>query len=336
MQMDYPNRKNILLVLAVIAGVFLLAALVINSGYLSGMVGLPIFLAFQTKGIFSLAAIVSGVIVFWVMLKVPFIKALWVSILVYLAWAVALFILMLGGTPLLIFLAGYFGIKRGMPGWVVAVIVSTMVVSLGINTTFQIVNYSYVNNNDNYLFYALYDVCALGLSILLQGITVSFLINDNRTWKSVVVISVLCFIFMVPASVYFFPSYGLYFHGMSSREAAWLSRAKGTLKSIGSAELAYREANSRHVYGSFDALQKSKDIAQGYTLGNMIENYPMTWRAVNTPGAVSNFTVIAWPRNSSPGYLDTFGITEDQIVRIFNPTNKKNQVEDVKTWDPIL
>jgi hypothetical protein len=44
------------------------------------------------------------------------------------------------------------------------------------------------------------------------------------------------------------------------------------------------------------------------------------------------FTVIARPRESG---LHTYGITEDQVVRVFNPDNE-NDPDDVSTWEPIL
>jgi hypothetical protein len=120
----------------------------------------------------------------------------------------------------------------------------------------------------------------------------------------------------------------------------WQSRAKGTLRSIGSAELAYLSNHKFRVYGSLAALQKEEDIAKGYTLGNMIENYSLTWEVTNisTPtedlpgGVVSTFKIIAWPLAPKGDY--TFAITEDQVVRVYDP--KRNNLNDVKSWDPIL
>jgi prepilin-type N-terminal cleavage/methylation domain-containing protein len=132
---------------------------------------------------------------------------------------------------------------------------------------------------------------------------------------------------------------------LNARRAAWMSRAKGTLRSIGSAELAYQSGNNAKAYGSFAALQVSQDIAHGYTLGNMIENYSMSWTctspnsnngALNGSGIGSNkFTVIAWPRDTRKGFLNTFAVTEEQVVRVFNPDNG-NTLGSVATWDPIL
>jgi hypothetical protein len=131
---------------------------------------------------------------------------------------------------------------------------------------------------------------------------------------------------------------------LGSRRGAWQSRAKGTLRSIGTAELAYQQANKAKVYGSFQALQDTLHSAEGYNLGNMVENYTFTWEVhdISTvptekfpSGIISTFTVIAYPRDTRPGFLNTFGITDDQVVRVFAPQNG-NRFEDVKTWDPIL
>ena len=133
-------------------------------------------------------------------------------------------------------------------------------------------------------------------------------------------------------------------HSLGRRRPAWMSRAKGTLRSIGSAQLAYQRANDKRVYGSFQALQDVEDIASGYNLGNMIENYSLTWEAnttstVPTEGifthSVSTFTIIAWPTDTRKRSLHTYAITEDQIVREFNPGHN-NDLGNAYTWDPIL
>jgi prepilin-type N-terminal cleavage/methylation domain-containing protein len=134
---------------------------------------------------------------------------------------------------------------------------------------------------------------------------------------------------------------------LNARRAAWQSRAKGTLRSIGSSQLAYQGTNNNKYYGSFEALQADLYIADGYTLGNMIENYSMTWSATNPykgtggsgPTGIGNnsFTIIAYPRDTRPGFLNTFLVTDDQVVRIFNPPPGGNNVfEAVYHWDPIL
>jgi hypothetical protein len=55
------------------------------------------------------------------------------------------------------------------------------------------------------------------------------------------------------------------------------------------------------------------------------------WGEIST----NTFTIIAFPNPGTPKHLDTFAITEDQIVRIYDPDNG-NKFESVKTWDPLL
>ena len=141
---------------------------------------------------------------------------------------------------------------------------------------------------------------------------------------------------------------------LNARRAAWMARCKGTLRSIGSSQLAYQGTNNNKHYGTFKALKDDLYIADGYSLGNMIENYSMAWTSTNPYGGPNSsgldgignntFTVVAYPRDARQGYLSTFGVTEDQVVRVYNPENDindRNQFTDmfdprVNTWDPIL
>ncbi len=140
---------------------------------------------------------------------------------------------------------------------------------------------------------------------------------------------------------------------LNARRAAWQSRAKGTLRSIGSSQLAYQGTNNEKFYGTFGALQDDLYIAEGYFMANMIENYSMTWdiSRSETLGdgsgggiGMNKFTIVAYPRDTRPGYLCTFGVTEDQVVRVYNPVNTlggRNAYTSltdprVSTWDPIL
>ncbi len=137
-----------------------------------------------------------------------------------------------------------------------------------------------------------------------------------------------------------------------------MSRAKGTLRSIGSSQLAYQSSNADKSYGTFEDLQSAEYVAQGYTLENMIEAYTISWTAYSsspaeeagseegkpvfedtmgstkTHGPYDRFTIIAYPV-ASFGALCTFAVTEDQVVRVYNPDNR-NKEADIKTWDPIL
>jgi len=129
-----------------------------------------------------------------------------------------------------------------------------------------------------------------------------------------------------------------------TRRTAWASRAKGTLRSIGSSQLAYQGTNNEKSYGSFSALKGDLYIAEDYNLGNMIENFSMTWEVSGTLstvegdvplGIMDKFIIVAYPRDLRPGYLSTFAVTEDQVVRVYNPSND-NEFYNVYSWDPIL
>ena len=131
---------------------------------------------------------------------------------------------------------------------------------------------------------------------------------------------------------------------LGARRAAWQPRAKGTLRSIGSSQLSYQGTNNARNFASFEALKRDLYIAKGYTLGNMIENYSMKWEVYNVSTVmdeyfelpcVNTFSIIAYPRDRRPGYLSTFAITEDQVVRVYNPEGG-NDPGKIKTWDPVL
>jgi len=131
---------------------------------------------------------------------------------------------------------------------------------------------------------------------------------------------------------------------MNARRAAWMSRAKGTLRSLGSTQLAYQSTNNNKNYGTFQAMLDTLYIGDGYNLSNMIENYSMSWDVtqsddltgeLGTGIANNQFTIIAFPRDSRAGFLNTFGITEDQVVRVYNP-DEGNLWDSVHSWDPIL
>ena len=136
---------------------------------------------------------------------------------------------------------------------------------------------------------------------------------------------------------------------LGARRASPYSLMKGTLRSIGSSQLDYRRFNENNEYGTFDDLQAENYIAEGYNLGNMNEYYTMTWTVSHRStigggdinvGEINSFTVVAYPLDARLGGLYTFGINEDQVVRVYNPNNG-NQYNDpddpmVSTWDPIL
>jgi len=129
---------------------------------------------------------------------------------------------------------------------------------------------------------------------------------------------------------------------LNARRSAWQSRAKDTLKAIGDMQDLFFEHDNSGSYGTFQDCMDLELIAYGYTLGNMIDNYTMTWDVTKRELAedgetwvgTSTFTIIAYPLDTRPGYLNTFAIREDSIVRAFVP-EFGNIESDVLTWEPV-
>jgi len=118
------------------------------------------------------------------------------------------------------------------------------------------------------------------------------------------------------------------------------------LQSIGSSQTAYRSTNNNKLYGTFSTLKKQGYVPGEATPGDMIEQYSLSWFVSDMPATTDStdaggrsypgrFTVIAFPLDGGFDNLSTFGISEDMVVRVYNPDNN-NDVDDVRTWDPIL
>ena len=66
-------------------------------------------------------------------------------------------------------------------------------------------------------------------------------------------------------------------------------------------------------------------------------NNPSTGTGGIVGGISSNsFTVIAWPRDTRKNFLNTFAVTDDMVVRVYDPTKAGINLQAVHTWDPIL
>jgi len=170
----------------------------------------------------------------------------------------------------------------------------------------------------------------------------------------------LLFVFTILLQIGCFPS-GHPKHAMESA-------ARATLHSVATSQEAYRSAYG--TYGTFDELQNAQYIAQGFTADNMIEMYTLTWEIfpadetepapdgtsdgeeslgedaqpedvqdgefedqIETMVVYDRFTIIAVPEVNRLS-LRTFAITEDFIVRVYNP-DAGNDAEDVSTWDEV-
>jgi hypothetical protein len=121
-------------------------------------------------------------------------------------------------------------------------------------------------------------------------------------------------------------------------EMSILRPARETLRSIGSAQLAYQGSNNNKFYGSLGALVENGDLYEDATHTNLILHYSLSWEVFNSPRqiwhgaticgglACNSFTIIAWPDRQRVLFTDlkTFAITEDQVIRQFDLSNGNN------------
>ena len=138
---------------------------------------------------------------------------------------------------------------------------------------------------------------------------------------------------------------------LNAKRSAWESRAKSTLRAYGETELAYQNTNNDKHWGSWDALVETAYLADGYTKGNIIENYSL-WESVTNPDAGSTdlgiggigdstFTIVAFPyKTTPPGFLATFVIREDETLRVYRDGTGAVAWGDGgdyggMTWEPI-
>ena len=124
---------------------------------------------------------------------------------------------------------------------------------------------------------------------------------------------------------------------LGSKQYYWAPNAKKTLRAYGDIQEAYKEANSQGTYASWDELVNYGWVKEGYTRSTMIEQY-----SVWTSSEMNTFIIVAFPRKTSPpGYLATFAIREDQILREYQPDKHGNKAwgedEDYTalTWEPV-
>ena len=131
------------------------------------------------------------------------------------------------------------------------------------------------------------------------------------------------------------------------RKAVSESLAKFALRAYGETQYAYAMNSSRGHYGTWDNLRDRHYISEGATGTNIIADY-IFWAAVDNPYSHSHtilpgnsFTAVAFPRFTRPaGFLATFAIREDKIVRIYLPdagVNAFGENDDygVRTWEPV-
>ncbi len=125
------------------------------------------------------------------------------------------------------------------------------------------------------------------------------------------------------------------------------SLAKFGLRAYGETERAYALNSSRKQYGSWENLRQRNYISAGVTRENFITDYSL-WTSVSNPvrnshtiSPLNTFTGVAFPRiTRPPGFLATFAIREDQVVRVYLPVDGvnawgENDDYGTKTWEPV-
>ena len=309
----------------------------------------PTFAAVATEGLSLLIIIVIESVILWRLLRLNVFKSFWVALLANIISTIAgagyaflgfpSFLALLFPFLIIGFIYWWWQIKENIPRWVSATILGS--IFLGLVTGILSQAFIPVSINlpisDVILMFGLM-LHFFGASVFIEALFIGMFLKRSDVWKAVVIANVVSYLFLVPVAAYVTPPR----HYFSS--PSFMSRAKGTLRSCGSSQLAFREENKDGTYGTYQELADSGYIAEGYTQGNMIQNYSMTWEVNNFStvqteefphGVISTFTIIAYPRDTRPGFLLTFGIQEDQVVRLFNPDNG-NDPDHVGTWDPIL
>ncbi len=146
-----------------------------------------------------------------------------------------------------------------------------------------------------------------------------------------------------PLVIIIFIGFTLWSTVYASEDNRFEVNARLSLRSIGSSMLAYQASNDAKYIGSYYAMLDSGYIQEGDTLETMIEHYSLSWEVANTHDLVgytfisermmNRFTIIAWP--DKPHSLRTYCITEDQVVRVFDPYSYY-ELEDIYSWRPVL
>ena len=346
------KRIRYLSLLSLIAtGIYLLfpSAVSANSGIGSAiyLTATPSLVTLKTMGLALVLIVLVEALVFWRILRLSFPKALWIS---FAANLISTFLGLIS-TPFAMYPASDLGAflipaavlafwwykkQHSLPAYVGLIVLLTVFLGSLLFLTTRFLFYSSLTLPKT-VFFLLALLPNFGASVFVEGLAARWLLRRPNIWRAIVVANIISYILLVAGASYYFKPRD--FDGATGQ--SW---AKGTLRSLGKDQLAYRSNNNAKVYGSFQALKDTDYVPDVYQLDNMVDTYTMTWvvDSVSTApseefpaGVMSTFTIIAYPRDTRPGYLNTFAITDDQAVRVFSPQNG-NLMEDVKTWDPIL
>ena len=113
------------------------------------------------------------------------------------------------------------------------------------------------------------------------------------------------------------------------------------LEAIADLEAKYRQINQYGHYGDRTAISDTSFLTSNELLFPVFGNYSIalnvTRKRLDETGAVTGnntYTVFAYPIDKRTGYLDTFGMREDGVVRVYYPANS-DEASDVSAWPPV-
>jgi len=106
-------------------------------------------------------------------------------------------------------------------------------------------------------------------------------------------------------------------------------RAVGTLRTLGSSQLAFQGWQADRTYGTFQNLVDAEVVASGYTLETMCESYRLVW-LLNRDR--TRFAIVALP-TAYTDILQTYMIDTSQIVWILTPSDS---TWGSQAWNDIL
>jgi len=313
--------------------------------YFSGRLG------WGAAAILSLVVLTVEACVFWWKLPVPLMRAVWISI------AINLISIAVGYCLRVIIVFPAIAILRGIGGPLLVLALLSIVVYFIARATrlpvwvhvgfvvgllLGLIPYEMSEDLRFNVGFFLALVSAFGITLYIESLAIGSMSKSKNYFNAVLIANLISYALIFAVLLINGPAHRWY-PGGCGRYQAWDMRAKSTLRSIGSAQISYRNSNYKHVYGSLEDLQYVGEVADGYSLANMIENYSLSWEVSNIPISTiddaptdfdSTFTIIAYPRDLRPGFLATFAITEDQILREYDP--RDNELDAVRSWDPIL
>lgn len=113
------------------------------------------------------------------------------------------------------------------------------------------------------------------------------------------------------------------------------------LETLSISQERYKDWNPEGTYGTLEALQEAHhdypattidDLSDSFTISCFVRNVDVEPDESFPNGIISSFTIYAHPTGKY--HLRTFAITQDQVVRIFDP-DEGCDPENPDTWKPV-